>query len=214
MTPRLWSFRLSPYSGKVRVAAAEKGVELELVEIHAGRRPPRLKELNVTGRVPVLELEDGIIRESSIICEWLEETHPQPALWPADPVLRGWARGWAKYVDDDLTANYFLGMRKFAYGTDPDDPDDIVERLMGRIPRKWPKLEAALAVHEGPWFAGEQYTYADASGAPIAVRLPEWTEHLVPDPADFPLVTAWLQALRDRPSTAAVDAKGEVVLSA
>lgn len=213
MTPRLWTFRLSPFAGKVRVAAAEKGVELELVEIHAGNRPPRLAELNVTGRVPVLELDDGVIRESSIICEWLEETHPEPALWPADPVLRGWARGWAKWIDDELTANFFLAMRKFAYGKSPDDPDDIVERLTRRVPRRWGTLEAALATHEGPWLAGEQFTFADIAGAPIAVRIPEWNPDLLPDPAEHPLVTAWMAAVRERPSSAAIDAKGEPVLT-
>jgi len=210
MTPRLWTFRRSPFAGKVRVAAAEKGVELELVEIHPAKRPPRLKELNVTGRVPVLELEDGrAIRESSVICEWLEETHPEPPLWPADPADRGRARGWARWVDDELTANFFLAMRKFAFGTAPDDPEDIVERLIGRLPRRWPKLEAALGEVDGPWLAGERYTYADASAAPLAVRIVEWAPQLAPDPGEHPRVDAWLTALRERPSSAAVDAAGE-----
>jgi len=213
-TPRLWSFRTSPYSGKVRAAFLEKDVPLELVEIHVARRPPRLKELSHPGRVPVLELPSGVIRESSLICEWLEEAHPEPPLWPADLVLRGWARGWAMWLDTTITADYFLGMRKWAYGKAEDDPDDIVEQLHGRLPRRWVILEEALGAHEGPWLAGDTFTYADLSGMPVAIRMAEWTAHLVPDPAAFPRIAAWFHALRERPSAAGIDAHGEEVLSA
>ena len=88
-SPRLWSWHLSPFAAKVRVACAEKGVELELVEIDPRHRPARLRELNPTGRVPVLEIDGRGIRESTAICEWLEETHPDPPLWPTEPAARG-----------------------------------------------------------------------------------------------------------------------------
>ena len=180
-TPRLWTFRASPFAGKVRAAFAEKGVPVELVEIHPVKRPPRLKELSPVNRVPVLELPDeGLaIRESSIICEWLQETHPDPSLWPADPVQRGWARGWAKFIDDTVTADFFLGMRKTAFGKDPDDPEDVVERLHARLERHWPRIETALAVHGGPWFCGEQFTLVDVTAMAPAVRVPQWALSLI-----------------------------------
>ena len=196
------------------MAFAEKGVDVELVEIHPVRRPPRLKELNPVNRVPVLELNGVAIRESSTILEWLEETHPDPPLWPSDPALRGWARGWARYLDDHLLTNFFLGMRKLAFGKEPDDPEDIVQRLHRRLPRHWPVLEAALAERDGPWMTGDQFSYVEVTGVPLAVRLPEWMPQLQPDPQATPLVTQWLTALRDRPSAAQVDAAGAETLSA
>jgi glutathione S-transferase len=208
---RLWVFRTSPYSGKARAAFAEKGVDVELVEIHPGKRPPRLQELNPANRVPVLQVGDVPIRESSLICEWLEETHPDPPLWPADPTLRGWARGWAKYIDDTITADFFLGMRKLAFGKAQDDPEDIVERLHGRVPRRWLVLEEALQEHDGPWLCGEDFTFADLSAMAPAVRIPEWNPDLAPDADAHPLVAAWLDALRARPSAAEIDTKGEPV---
>jgi glutathione S-transferase len=208
---RLWTFRTSPFAGKARAAFAEKGVEVELVEIHPGKRPGRLRELNPVNRVPVLEAGAVAIRESSLICEWLEETHPEPPLWPADPALRGWARGWAKYIDDTIVADYFLGMRKMAFGKADDDSEDVVERLHGRIARRWPVLEETLGLHEGPWLCGEQFTYADLSGMAVSIRIPEWSAHLLPDPEPFPRVTAWMEALRARPSAAAIDTSGEKV---
>lgn len=206
---RLWTFRTSPFAGKVRAAYAEKGLPLELIEIHPARRPARLRELNPFNRVPVLEVGGGVLRESSVILEWLEETHPEPPLWPADPLARAHARAWARFIDDAMLANLFLGMRKLAFGRDDDDPEDIVERLHARFARQWRRLEPVLAAGEGPWLLGAQFTYADLTGLPMAVRLPEWAPHLAPDAQEFPRATAWLAALRGRPSAAAIDAAGE-----
>ncbi|GAC1435406.1 MAG: glutathione S-transferase family protein [Solirubrobacteraceae bacterium] len=208
--PRLWAFETSPFAGKARAAFAEKDVPFELVEIHPIKRPDRLRELNPLNRVPVLELPDAAIRESSIICEWLEETHPEPRLWPLDATERAAARGWAKYVDDALTSNFFLGMRKLAFGRDADDPEDITERLHGRMARHWPVIEDLLGAKGGPWLMGTQFTFADLSAMALAVRLPQWKAELQPEQ---PHVRAWLQALRERPSAAAIEQRGEARLS-
>lgn len=208
---RLWSWRLSPYAGKARAAVAEKGVDVELLEIHPVKRPPRLKELNPFNRVPVLEQGDLVLRESSVICEWLEETHPDPPLWPADAGLRGWGRTCVHTIEDTLVTPFFVGMRKMAFGKADDDPEDVVERLHGRLPAGWALLEDALGRHEGPWLTGEQFTLADLSGLALAVRLPEWAPQLQPDAATHPRAAAWLDALRARPSAAAIDQAGEPV---
>ncbi len=208
---RLWSFAVSPFAGRVRVAFVEKGVEYDLLEVHPTRRPARLKELNPLNRVPVLEVDGVPIRESSVILEWLEETYPEPPLWPQDPALRAWARGWSKFIDDGVSANFFLGMRKRAFGLADDDPEDVVERLHGKVPGQWSYLEAALAEHDGPWLCGEQFTYADIAVMAAAARIPQWTPELAPDAAATPRVAAWLAAAAQRPSAAALDLKGEPV---
>jgi glutathione S-transferase len=211
-SPRLWSWNLSPFAGKVRVAFAEKGVPVELLEIHPVKRPPRLRELNPTNRVPVLEVGDVAIRESSAICDWLEDTHPDPSLWPADPAERAAARGMLRWVDDELSVNFFLSMRKQAFGRDKTDPEDIVELLQSRLVRRWATLEALLGRTDGPWLCGaEDPTLADLAAIPLAVRLPQWKPELAPDPAEYPRAAAWLDALRARPSAAEVDRKGTPV---
>jgi glutathione S-transferase len=211
---QLWSWKLSPYSAKVRAAFAEKGVELELLEIHPVRRPPALKEVNPFFRVPVLLVDGTPIRESSAICEWLEETHPQPALWPADPLRRAQLRAWSTFLERGPVQDLFFGLRKQTFGKDPSDPDDIAEQLLGRVPRAWRRTEAALGEADGPWLGGGQLTFADLTALPLAVRIAEWTPQLQPDPGDHPLTAAWLQALRDRPSAAQVDAEGPERLAA
>jgi glutathione S-transferase len=210
-TLRLWSFRGSPFAGRVRVAFAEKAVPYELLEVHPTKRPARLRELNPVNRVPVLEVDGVAIRESSVICEWLEETHPDPPLWPQDAAQRGWARGWSKFIDDGAVVSFFLGMRKLAFGPAEGDPEDVVAQLHGKVPAQWQRLEPALGVHEGPWVCGKQFTYADIAAMALAVRIPQWAPALAPDPDATPLVAAWLQALRERPSAAAIDAAGDRV---
>lgn len=207
---RLWSWNLSPFAGKVRVAAAEKGVELELIEIDPRRRPARLRELNPTNRVPVLEVEGRTIRESSAICDWLEDTYPEPALWPADTLLRAQGKGVMRWVDDELTVPYFLSFRKEAFGPEQTDHPEVVAHLRARLARNWLEAETQLARHEGPWLmGGEQPTLADLAALPLAVRLTQWQPALAPDRGRYPHVEAWMAALRARPSAAAVKAKGQ-----
>ena len=154
---------------------------------------------------------DVPIRESAWICEWLEETHPDPPLWPADPALRGWARGWAKYIDDTITADFFLGMRKMAFGKADDDPEDVVERLHAKVPRRWPVLEEALGTHAGPWLCGEQFTFADLLGA--RARGPPRRVGPAPAarPGRPPACHGVVRGAARAPSAAAIDAKGEPV---
>jgi glutathione S-transferase len=208
-TPRLWSWNLSPFAGKVRVAFAEKGVALELIEIDPLKRPARLRELNPTNRVPVLELDGTAVRESTAICEWLEDTHSEPPLWPADPAARACARGLLRWVDDELTANFFLSMRKEGFGLDAEDHRDLVTILRTRLQRRWSTAEDLLSRTGGSWLlGGDAPTLADLAATPLAVRLPSWKPELVPDAEAFPRVDAWLTALRERPSSAEVDRRG------
>jgi glutathione S-transferase len=209
---RLWSWNLSPFAAKVRIAFAEKGVEVELLEIDPRRRPARLRELNPTNRVPVLEVGEVSIRESTPICEWLEDTRPEPSLWPEEPATRASARGLLRFVDDELTTNFFLSMRKEAFGVDPTDHDDIVAILRGRLVRRWPTIESLLSRTDGPWLAGaDKPSLADLAAIPLAVRLPAWRPELAPASDEFARTADWLQRLRDRPSADEVDRRGQPV---
>ena len=77
-----------PYCARVRIALAEKGLEVETVQVDLSNRPDWLLELNPpNGRVPVL---DGL-PESEVIMELLEELHPDPPLLPPDPAQPGLA---------------------------------------------------------------------------------------------------------------------------
>ncbi len=210
-TPRLWSWHLSPFAGKARIAFAEKCVEVELVEVDPRRRPARLRALNPSNRVPVLEIGDVAIRESTAICEWLQEIQPEPSFWPGDATARAEARGLMRWVDDELTLNFFLSMRKEAFGLDRSDHPDTVSILRSQLVRRWAPLEDLLSRTDGPWFlGGDTPSLIDLAAIPLAVRLPAWKPELAP-PAELVRTGAWLEALRERPSAAEVDRRGEPV---
>ena len=216
--PRIWSFEYSPFAGKVRAALVEKGIEYEIAEINPGNRPARLRELNPFNRVPVLEVGGAVLRESALICDWIEENYPEPPLWPSDPTERAQAKFDSYWFEEFIIRTLFGGMRKIAFGHDEGEPEDIGKQTVAKLAKHWLKLEARLAANGGDWLAGEMFTYGDLGAMPVAVRVPTWAPAIgvpeaVPDADTTPLVAAYFERLRQRPSASAIEAKGEPVLS-
>jgi len=58
--------------------------------------------LNRQGLVPALEADGHVLTQSLAILEWLEETHPEPPLLPADPYDRAVVRAMADVVACDI----------------------------------------------------------------------------------------------------------------
>jgi len=100
----------SACAAKVRVVLEEKRIAWEscYVDILAGGQfKPEFLALNPKGVVPVLAHDEGdgaaVIRESSVICEYLEEAFSdRPHLMPASPRERAAVRIWTKAVDEEL----------------------------------------------------------------------------------------------------------------
>jgi glutathione S-transferase len=85
---KLYNHALAPNPRRVRIFAAEKGIELVLedVDILAGQsRTTEFLAKNSSGGVPVLELDDGsYLSDSVAICWYLEGLHPEPNLLGRD----------------------------------------------------------------------------------------------------------------------------------
>ena len=60
--------------------------------LEGGDREPAYRALNPQGLVPALADDSRLLTQSLAICEYLEETHPQPPLLPADPAGRARVR--------------------------------------------------------------------------------------------------------------------------
>ncbi|MEC7414378.1 MAG: glutathione S-transferase N-terminal domain-containing protein, partial [Pseudomonadota bacterium] len=73
---KLYDFPNAPNPRRVRVVAAEKGIELDYVTVDMTKREHKSAEFmqkNPSGKIPVLELADGTcISESIAICRYLE----------------------------------------------------------------------------------------------------------------------------------------------
>lgn len=95
----------SAAAAKVRFALEEKRLPWvgHYVDLLRGEQfDPRFLAVNPRAMVPALLHDGNTIVESTVICEYLEEVFPQPALYPDTPVLRAAARLWTKAVDEDL----------------------------------------------------------------------------------------------------------------
>ncbi|WP_185803481.1 glutathione S-transferase family protein [Pontivivens nitratireducens] len=97
---RLHHLPLSPFSRKVRLVLAEKRIEVELVEEKPWERRMEFLLLNPASQVPVLQIDGLTLSDSGAICEYLDETVPEPKLLPDTPAERAEARRLANWFDD------------------------------------------------------------------------------------------------------------------
>jgi glutathione S-transferase len=90
----LYDFGNSVCCQKVRITMRAKGLDWESVEVdlfRAEQYAPKYLKLNPKGVVPTLVHNGKAIFESTLICEYLDDTFPEPRLIPADPWLRATA---------------------------------------------------------------------------------------------------------------------------
>ena len=108
----LYSYFRSSAAYRVRIALALKGLTPELRFVHLTKdggqqHAPEFRALNPQGRVPFLvdRLGDGTelrLGQSLAIIEYLDETHPQPALLPRDAGGRARVRQIALAIAADI----------------------------------------------------------------------------------------------------------------
>ncbi|MFD1711016.1 maleylacetoacetate isomerase [Ottowia sp. GY511] len=99
---KLYNYFRSSASFRVRIALNLKGLSYEYLPVHLAKGEHRRAEftsLSSEGLVPLLELDNGQrITQSMAIIEYLEETHPQSALLPADAIGRARVRALAQLI--------------------------------------------------------------------------------------------------------------------
>ncbi len=172
-----------PYCARVRIALAEKHVPYEVVAIDLDDRPAWIYAKNPSGRVPVLEEDEGfVLPESAVINEYLDERYPEPPLLPLDPAARAEARLAVWDFDRRLGRDYYALRR----GNEHHLPERLAE------------LEARLEAT--PFLAGASYSLADIGYLPWIVRA---QANLGVDLEPFPALAAWLERLAERPAVAA-----------
>src|SRR6516225_3257669 len=84
--PRLTlvSHDLCPFVQRAVIALTEKGVPFDRIYIDLADKPDWFLAISPLGKVPLLKVgDDGVIFESAVILEYLEDTQPHP-LYPAD----------------------------------------------------------------------------------------------------------------------------------
>ena len=106
---------MGPNPRMVRMFMIEKGIELESLEhdiLGAENRKSPYTDKNPGGQMPALELDDGsVLAETVVICEYLEEVHPSPALIGTTAQERAETRMWTRRVEQKITENMYNGFR-------------------------------------------------------------------------------------------------------
>jgi glutathione S-transferase len=157
---RLYSFELSPYAARCRLAIYRKGLDVEIAEPpEGGTAGEAYRAINPIGKVPALVLDDGtVIPESSVIVEYLEDRFPTPALLPRAPEARARARLIARMVEIYLLpALHPLFEQFFAEQRDPAR----VEAGVTGSRKALDQLEHFTAA-DG-WAAGPDFSLADCA---------------------------------------------------
>ena len=105
MAMKLYGFWRSLATYRVRTALALKGLQAEQISINlleGKQHTGEYKAVNPQSVVPALVVDGGPpLFQSMAILEYLEETHPVPALLPKDPRGRARVRGLAQIVVSD-----------------------------------------------------------------------------------------------------------------
>ncbi|TXH96728.1 MAG: glutathione S-transferase family protein, partial [Pseudomonas sp.] len=94
---------LSPFVRKVRLCLLEKDLPYQLEIITPFGQPDWYREINPLGRIPALRDGDVTLADSSVICQYLEEKHPEhTTLYGREPAHRAQIRWLEKYADYEL----------------------------------------------------------------------------------------------------------------
>lgn len=103
----LYTYFRSSAAYRVRIALNLKGLAYTPVPVHllkdgGEQNQPAYRAKSPLGTVPTLECDDGVLTQSLAILEYLDETHPAPALLPADPGGRARVRAIAQTIACDI----------------------------------------------------------------------------------------------------------------
>jgi glutathione S-transferase len=228
---KLFTAHNSICTQKVFLTLIEKGLPWtsEYIDLFNNEqyRPEYLK-LNPKGVVPTLIHEGHAIVESTLICEYLDQTFPQPPLVPGSAFERAQMRRWSKHIDEGV----FEATREISFSAmfrdkmkamsqeqrdgryrNIGDPgrrarmistyelgcnSPFVEQGIFAFEKMFAEMEEALSDGR-PWLVGSKFSLADINVIPFAARL-DYLTVLDVWIKERPLVAAWWQKAKARPS--------------
>ncbi len=197
---RLYDLPCAPGCQQVRIVLAEKGLSYERHIVLPGQEHEAwYQELNPLARVPTLIDRDLILREPSVIAEYLEEAYPDRRLMPLAPGERAIARMVMSFVEQYLAPP----MEDLQVALDSGAGADAeIQELRADCGLAFDLLEDHLASGQA-FAAGERFTLADAALVPYLFELPAVLDLDEVIDAHAP-VAAYRTRVAERPSAGVV----------
>lgn len=205
---RFYDCQTAPSPRRVRVFIAEKGMDIETVEIdmrEGEQMGEAYRAINPNCTVPALVLDDGTaLNYTAGIRAYLEAVHPEPALLGRTPEEKG-------RVADLVWQIEINGMLAIAEALRNSSPRMVDRALPGpvnyaQIPelaaRGKQRLEHFLngvdaMIGDKPFVAGDAYTAADIDLL-VTVDFAGWLKMTLPD--DAANAQRWYESVKSRPS--------------
>ncbi len=218
-------------AAKVRFALAEKQLEWtgHYLDLLKGEQfTPEFLAINPKAVVPVLIHAGEIIPESTIICEYVEETFSSRPIYPDDPRSRAKVRAWTKAVDEELhpacsAITYVVSHRHTILRNGVGCFDDFLnqggtEGLPART-LKWQWVQHGLqapgaadkirlydgylhkmedALADSVWLVGVAFSMADIAMAPYVNRISALSMEGLWRDGRLPRVERWFEQIKER----------------
>jgi glutathione S-transferase len=208
---KFYDCKTAPSPRRVRIFLAEKGVDIETIQIDLGKGEQfseKFRAVNPDCTVPVLELDDGShISEVTAICQYIEDLNPEPALFGSSPEERARVSMWNAKVEQmglwammDAFRNSAKGLvdRALPGAVSYAQIPELAERGRRRLLQFFERLNGHLA--DNPFVAGDHYSIADIS-AMVLVDFAGWIKITIPDELEH--IARWYSEVSKRPSASA-----------
>jgi glutathione S-transferase len=202
---KLYDAPIAPNPRRVRVFLAEKQLEIPLVQVDMGKLEHQQEAFtakNPFQMLPILELDDGtIISESVAICRYLEELHPEPALFGRGALAKAQVDMWNRILEFELyrhIANAFRHSHPRMASREIPQIAELAATAPAKALAAMAKLDKVLQDRE--FIVGDDFSVADITGL---VTLGFLNLARIEIPQELSALRRWNDALNARPSAAA-----------
>jgi glutathione S-transferase len=166
MPNKLYGIPISPFVRKVIIVLSLKKVPFESIDIRPGKQPEYYKEtINPLNKIPSFQDDRVIIPDSAVICDYLEQLHPEPSIYPKDIAQRARALWFQSYADQFIAPLVGPGLfferkvQPIRFGRQPNE-EKIADSLE-KLKSAWNYLESQLT--GSAFVVGDTLSIADIS---------------------------------------------------
>lgn len=179
-----------------RIALDEAGLAAEFEEVVLSTKTVKrdgssFRAINPKGQVPTLVRDDGVVlTEGVAVLQWIADQAPDRRLAPSpESDARLALQAWLNMIASELHSGGFVPQMH------PAAPPEARAFARQRIGERYALVAAHLAGRD--WLMDE-FSVADA----YLLAVLNWTEHAGMDLNEWPVLAAWRQRVRQRPSVA------------